>query len=147
MTPRQLFVTAYHRIVKGLGVVRDDEQFEECWTQAQRFDPALYDAAATRLLETAVWMPKPAEWARACADVSAAHGSDARERAAKQAAAYVGTAGPFCARCRDTGFRPSASRPGYVSPCECRDENPVIQARRRGLAIPGDEIGATNDPQ
>jgi hypothetical protein len=143
VTPRQLFVTAYHRIVKGLGVVRDDEQFEECWTQAQRFDPALFDAAATRLLETAVWMPKPAEWARACADVGASRDQQARDHASQTAAAYVGMAGPYCGDCRDTGFRKSVKRPGYVTACECCDENPVIQARRHGIAIPGDENGAT----
>jgi hypothetical protein len=94
---------------------------------------SLLEAAAVRLLNTARFWPRPAEWREA---VSALQRERllATDEAARRVLRPCGTdwIPPHCECCDDTGWRPIIDDAGVrrVRRCECVAANVVIRARR-----------------
>ena len=144
MTPREMFAAAYRRAAVAVGAEIDPAHVAECWTQADGFAAALYDAAATRLLSTAKFLPRPAEWREALRDLSLEQEQDARR---DREAMLAGDERLYhCPVCQDTGWEPKVCTDrdwcgtcrrhkvhlydhDYWTECLCRGSNEAYQVK------------------
>ena len=134
MTPRDQFKAAYLRVARAMAAPVDHGQAAECWRILEHYPGDVFDAAATRLIASCQFMPKPVEWIGAVRDAIAA-------REASSVAPIEQPLAPgetYCAKCDDTGWRYVGTR---VTACECRANNPVYQRKRRGAVL----VVSTND--
>jgi hypothetical protein len=102
----------------------------------QSFEVEYVIWAAERLMTTASWFPKLAEWRAACAQIQ-------RERLDEQRDLLRRLPTPLCAVCGDTSWRQDGN--GRVRPCECREARRQELLRRapwpalpEGARAPGD---------
>lgn len=150
LNPKARFWTAYQRVCAGLkqDAQANQPHASECFRVVEAFDPASYEVAASRMLETCRFLPTPAEWRQACAAIADDWERARLARSLAQADALADEPTYHCTDCQDTGFAKHTCPDGlgtwcgicrrqkrhpydhtYVTPCGCRETNPVVQAK------------------
>lgn len=128
-----MFNAAYLRVCRGLAIAPDGDQSDECYRAVQGYPANLYDTAATRLLKSCRFLPKPSEWVEVLDSLS---GEGPRSVGAWN---EVLTAPICCEVCGDTGLAPVRKvvngQPWEgVAACACRPTNRNYQ-RKRGRQL------------
>lgn len=93
------------------------------WDALKDLELAELEQAAVRLAQTLKWFPKPAELRTAVFQLR----HDQRVARDAELLTLPAELADYCEHCRDTGWQ---MRELGVSPCSCRETNPVYQRRR-----------------
>lgn len=147
MNGRQLFDRAYARVVRAIDVAFDPNHADEVFGALTRagIEASVYDEAASRLIATERYLPRPAQWVDIARGVKAeADQAQLRRREAEAdrartertfhclacrdigLAAYVCAPDRLCKWCEEAG-RASCGLP-YRRQCSCKPTNPVFQS-------------------